>query len=89
MERGGHDVLVAYGDDLRLIQAWWYDGTQNFHTVVNALHPRCADEDRMDWTSLDPVKINISLEGLDLTTKSVAAHCDIEGAKGLLIFGAV
>jgi hypothetical protein len=43
----------------------------------------------MDWTALDPVKINISLERLDLTTESVTAYRDVERAKGLLILSAV
>jgi hypothetical protein len=40
-------------------------------------------------TALDTFKIDIGLEGLNLTTEGVASYGDIEGTEGLLIFCAI
>jgi hypothetical protein len=43
----------------------------------------------MHRTAFNALKINIGLEGLDLSTEGIASHGDIQRAQRLLIIGAV
>ena len=62
---------------------------EHLYAVIDALHPRCPDEHRMDWAACNAVKIDIGFEGLNLTTEGIASYGDIECPESLLIFGAV
>ena len=77
MKRGRYDILVPYGDDLGLHKTGRNHGTQNLYAIIDALHPRCPDEHRMYWAASDAIKIDIGLEGLNLTTEGVASYGDI------------
>ena len=52
---------------------------QHLHTRTDPLHPRRADEDRVHRI-VEPVERDIAFERVDLTTKSVAPHGDIDAA---------
>ncbi len=50
---------------------------------TDGLDPRCADEDAVHG-AVDPLHLEVTLEGVDLAAEGVAANGDVEAAEGLL-----
>jgi hypothetical protein len=75
VEAGGQQSALSNGHDgTRALTMG--DLSEDFHIRTNALHPRRANEHRMEVLVAEDRNRDVGLEGIDLPTESIATNDD-------------
>lgn len=98
VERGGQQLAGAHcNNSSQSVQSGGVAGVlrvnlcQDFDSRANPFHPRSTDEDRvhrihagLPCAELESFEIEVGFKGLALPPEGIAAHRDVQSAKGLL-----